>query len=81
MHKDREGTYIGETRRNLQKRQMEHRSAVRRGDENNSIAAHAKNQHQVNWKGAEVLLQEPKYWIRRVLEAKITNLNCRLRLP
>ena len=61
---------MGDTGRNLWKRLVEHRSAVRRGDENNSIAAHAKkHQQQVNWEGAEVLLQEPRYWKRRVLEA------------
>ena len=34
----------------------EHKSAVKRGDEKNGIAVHAKkHQHQVDWEGAEVL--------------------------
>ena len=58
-------SYVRKTGRNLWKRLVEHRSAVGRVDENNSIAAHAKKrQHQVNWEGAEVLLQEPRYWKR-----------------
>jgi hypothetical protein len=44
------------------------RAQVKRGDENNGIAVHAcRHQHSVDWEGAEVLLQEPRYWKRRVL--------------
>jgi hypothetical protein len=57
-------------------------------DEKNGIAVHAgKHQHRVDWEGAEVLLQEPRYWKRRVLEAmefqkhtSTTNLDCGLKL-
>ena len=80
--------YIGETGRNLQRRLKEHEYAVKRGDERNGIAVHAKtHHHQVNWDGAEVLLQESRYWKRRVLEAieitkhaKTANLDCGLKL-
>ena len=80
--------YIGETGRNLQRRLKEHKYAVKRGDEKNGIAVHAKtHHHQVNWDGAEVLLQEDRYWKRRVLEAieitkhaKTANLDCGLKL-
>ena len=36
----------------------------------NGIAIHAwEEQHRVNWDEASVLVQEPRYWTRRVLEA------------
>ena len=54
----------------LQKRSTEHKSVVKREDKKNGIAMHAKkHQHQVDWEGAEVLLQETRYWKRRVLKA------------
>ena len=67
---------------------MEHKSAVRRGDERNGIAAYAKRyKHEVDWERAEVLEQKPRYWKRRVLEAieiqshaRTTNLDCGLKL-
>ena len=63
-------SYIGETGRTLQKRLVEHKAAVRRGDTNNGIAVHAwEHQHRVDWENASVLKQEPGYWKRRVLEA------------
>ena len=81
-------SYIGETGRNLKKRLVEHKAAVKRGDTKNGIAVHAwERQHRVNWDEADVLVQEPRYWRRRVLEAvKIqkhagnTNLDCGLSL-
>ena len=81
-------SYIGEMERTLQKRLMEHKAAVRRGDTNNGIAVHAwDHQHRVDRENASVLKQEPGYWKRRVLEAieiqrhaENTNLDCGLTL-
>ena len=80
-------SYIGETGRNLKKRLVEHKAAVKRGDMKNGIAVHAwEEQHRVNWDEASVLAQEPRYW-RRILEAmeikkhtENTNLDCGLSL-
>ena len=86
--KDCECSYIGETGRNLQKRLMEHKAAVRRGDRNNGIAVHAwDHDHRVDWEAARVLEQEQRYWKRQTLEAihimrhgNTTNLDCGLML-
>ena len=52
---DCEKVYIGETGRSLQKRMMEHKAAVRRGDRNNGIAVHAWDEdHRINWEGANI---------------------------
>ena len=72
----------------VQKRLVEHRAAVKRGDTKNGVAVHAwGQQHRVDWEGASVLEQEPRYWKRRVLEAikiwkhtNTTNLDCGLML-
>lgn len=62
--------YIGETSRSLREGVKEHRYAVKTGNMNNGIAAHAWNSdHQVDWKTAEVRLQEQRYWRRKELEA------------
>ena len=54
-------SYIGETGRNLKKRLVEHKAAVKRCDTKNGIAVHAwKQQHRVNWDEASVLVQEPR---------------------
>ena len=63
--KDCKFSYIGETRRNLKKRLMEHKAAVRRGDRNNGIVVHAwDHDHRVDWEAARVLELEPQYWKR-----------------
>ena len=85
---DCSSSYIGETRRSLKKRLVEHKAAVRREDTNNGIAMHAwEHQHRVDWENASILKQEPRYWKRRVLEAieiqkhaENTNLDCGLTL-
>ena len=85
---DCNSSYIGETGRSLKKRLAEHKSAVKRYDTKNGIAVHAwEHQHRVNWDEASVLVQEPRYWKRRVLEAmeihkhtENTNLDCGLSL-
>jgi predicted GIY-YIG superfamily endonuclease len=79
---------IGETARDLHKRIVEHKAAVRRKDDKNGIALHANgHNHHVDWEGAKVLEQEPRYWRRRILEAihiqrrrKTSNLDCGLAL-
>ena len=86
--KDCDTSYIGETGRDLHKRIVEHKAAVRRKDDKNGIAVHANSHsHQVDWEGAKVLEQEPRYWRRRILEAihiqkkkNTSNLDCGLAL-
>jgi hypothetical protein len=79
-------TYIGETGRSLQERLKEHRYAIKTGNINNGIAAHAWNhQHQVDWDLARVKTFEQYLWKRKVLEAiciketkENSNLDCGL---
>ena len=69
-------------------RMTEHKYVVKRGNMINGIAAHVmEHKHEVDWDGAEVVKQEPRYWKRRVLEAieikrhtRNTNLDCGLKL-
>ena len=62
--------YIGETGRSLQKRMMEHKAAVRRGDWNNGIAVHAWDEdHRIDWEGANIKEVEQQLWKRKALEA------------
>ena len=80
--------YIGMTGKDLKKRIMEHRYAVRRRDDKNRIAVHANSHnHKMDWEGAKVLEQELRYWKRRILEAihihrysLTSNLDCGLDL-
>ena len=81
-------TYIGETRRTMKKRMMEHKYAVKTGDPKNGIAVHAqKSQHSIDWEGAKVQTTATGYWNRRTLEAihirkkgRSINLDCGLHL-
>ena len=67
---DCEKVYIGETGRSLQKRMMEHKAAVRRGDRNNGIAVHAWDEdHRIDWEGANIKEAEQQLWKRKALEA------------
>ena len=60
--------YIGEIRRNLQERVKEY--AVKRQDDNNGIAVHAKtNDHAVDWPEAKIRMKEQVTWRRKILEA------------
>ena len=78
-----------ETGRNLKKRIVEHKYIVKRKDEKNGIAVHANvHNHRVDWEGAKILEEEPRYWRRRTLEAihiasrrkQTSNLDCGLAL-
>ena len=61
---------------------------MKKNDAKNGIAVHANgNDHRVDWDGAKVLEQEPRYWRRRILEAmhihrrrQTSNLDCGLTL-
>ena len=63
---------------------MEDKYAVKTKDDKNGIAVHENDHnHRVNWEGAKVLEEEPRYWRRRILEAKhihrrkqTSNLDC-----
>ena len=85
---DCEKVYVGETKRNLKQRLMEHKGAVRREDRKNGIATHAWDEdHRVNWQEARVVTVEPSYWKRRMREAlriqsvgSTSNLDCGLTL-
>ena len=62
--------YIGETGRSLSCRLKEHRQAVKTGNMNNGIVAHAwNNEHHVDWEAAKVRANEEHLWKRKVLEA------------
>ena len=66
---DCDKSYIGETGRNLKKRIVEHKYAVKRKGDKNEIAVHANNHnHKVDGEGVKVLEEEPRYWRRRTLE-------------
>lgn len=55
-YKDCDNSVHGETERNLQKRLVENKTAVQRGDTKNGMAVHAcEYQHKVDWKEASVL--------------------------
>ena len=54
----------------MKKRVVEHKYTVKRKDEKNGIAVHVNdNNHRVDWEGAKILEEEPRYWRRRTLEA------------
>jgi hypothetical protein len=79
---------VGETGRDLHMQIVEHKAAIRRKDDKNGIAVHANvHNHHVDWKGAKILEQDPRYWRRRRLEAihilkkkNKSNLDCGLAL-
>ena len=61
----------------------EHKYAVHRGDEQNSIAVHVhKLQHGIDWESARVHVDARGYWQRRTLESiqirreRTMNLDC-----
>ena len=59
---DCDKSYIGKTERNLKKQIVEHKYAVKRKDDKNGIAVHANDHnHRVDWEGAKVLEEEPRY--------------------
>ena len=74
----------------MKKRIVEHKYAVKRKDDKNGIAVHVHandHNHRVDWEGAKVLEEEPRYWRRRTLEAihihrrkQTSNLDCGLAL-
>ena len=53
--KDCSKVYIGETKRTLKIRMAEHKQAVQKGDEKNSIVVHSHTtNHCIDWEGARV---------------------------
>ena len=85
---DCDKSYIGETGRNLKKQIVEHKYAVKRKDDKNGIEVNVNDHnHRVDWEGAKVLEEEPRYWRRRTLEAihihrrkQTSNLDCGIAL-
>ena len=62
--------YIGETGRTLEKRLIEHRTAMRKNDQKNGIAVHAWDKgHQMKWQSAKVKEVETNLANRRIMEA------------
>ena len=54
--------HFGKTGRNLKKRIVEHKYAVKRKDDKNGIAVHVNDHnHRVDYEGAKVLEEEPRY--------------------
>ena len=60
----------------MQKRIEEHKSAVRRGDENGIAVNVKKTQHDTNWVEEKVLNSETQYW-RRIVE--VVNIQSQIR--
>ena len=85
---DCEKIYVGETKRNLKQRLMEHKGAVRRQDNKNGISTHAWDEdHRVNLEEVRVVTVEPSYWKSMMREAlriqsvgNTSNLDCGLTL-
>ena len=51
--------YIGETSKTLNERLKEHQRAVRRMDNNNSVAVHVRDTgHNISWENAKIMLKE-----------------------
>ena len=62
--------YIGETGKTLTERLAEHRRAVRRMDNNNSLAVHVqRTTHSITWDKAEVIEKENNKIRRKIKEA------------
>ena len=62
--------YIGDTSKTMKDRMKEHHRAVRRGDNNNSLAVHADtNDHHIDWQGAGVMDIERNQKQRKIKEA------------
>ena len=67
--------YIGESGRGLSIRINEHKSACRRGQENNMVAKHAwEMNHQIDWDNAKVIYKSNSIGKRRVVEGALTGL-------
>ena len=86
--RDCEHVYVGETKRTLKRRIVEHKQAVKKFDEKNGVAVHANtHDHHINWEEAKVVTVEQSFWRRRVQEAirirtqdNSMNLDCGLSL-
>ena len=62
--------YTGETGKTLTERLAEHRRAVRRMDNNNSLAVHVqRTTHSITWDKAEVIEQENNKIRKKIKEA------------
>ena len=63
-------SYYGQTGREFQTRLLEHKSAVRRGDNNNACFKHWFNEkHDIGWDRAEVIYPSDNHYDRLVLES------------
>ena len=70
--------YIGETSKNLNERLKEHQWAIRRMDNNNSVAVHVRDTgHNISWENAKIMLKEENKMRRKMKEAiKIKTIPC-----
>ena len=72
---DCQGTYIGETGRNLNTRLTEHKRATKNGDRTNHIAEHHRQtKHNIDWDSAACMTYSTNYKQRLTLESWFTNL-------
>ena len=72
---DCQGTYIGETGRNLNTRLTEHKRTTKNGDRTNHIAEHHRQtKHNIDWDCAACLTYSTNYKQRLTLESLFTNL-------
>jgi hypothetical protein len=66
--KDCDHVYIGETARDRKKRVEEHRSAIKRDDDNSELAQHANTlKHEIDLTKVETLCKESD-WRRRIIK-------------
>ena len=70
--------YIGETSKTFNERLKEHKRAVRRMDNNNSVAVHVRDTgHNISWENAKIMLKEENKMRRKIKEAiKIKTIPC-----
>jgi hypothetical protein len=74
--KECEGSYIGESLRQLGKRVEEHKKAVQTCDQNNGIAKHSwEKSHQMAWTDVKILDKEANWHKRKIKEALYMRLN------
>ena len=70
--KDCDRSYYGQTGRSIKQRILEHKRAVRYGQESSAIFQHIRNTgHQINWDNSEVIFKNSCSYKRKIIEASV----------